>query len=136
MRGNAYPPRTHFRAGDGGELIRVPFHVVSGIPAAMSQYTNGWCTYTCEGWHQYRYSVPITLYDLVVPVQSNCIGDVEHFGEGRISMLWLVDGRVHLISDYWQPKAGEKNFRFLGSHEPVRPVPARDWTKQLCLGYS
>ena len=44
VRENAYPPRTHFHAGDGGELTRVPFHVVSGIPASMSQYTSGWCT--------------------------------------------------------------------------------------------
>ena len=41
--------------------------------------------------------------------------------------------------NHWQQKdlpAGEKNFRVLGSHEPVHPVSARDWTKQLCLGYS
>jgi hypothetical protein len=50
--------------------------------------------------------------------------------EGRISMLWLVDGSVHLISDYWEPKTGDTEFRFLGSHEPVHPVPTRDGAKQ------
>ena len=105
----------------------------------MSQYTIGWCTYMCEGWHPYRYAVPVTLYNLVVFVQDHFVGDVDRLGEGRISMLWLVDGSVHLVSVYWQDKdlpAGEKKFRVLGPHEPVHPVPARDWTKQLCLGYS
>ena len=42
----------------------------------------------------------MTLYDLVVLAQDSFIGDVEYRGERRASMLWLVDGSVHLISDY------------------------------------
>ena len=93
----------------------------------------------CEGWRQYRSAVPVTLYNLVMPVQDHFVGDMDHLGEARVSMLWLVDGSVHLVSDYWQAKdlpAGEKKFLVLGSHEPVHRVSVRDWTKQLCLGYS
>ena len=81
----------------------------------------------------------VTLYNLVVPDDRSFLGETDHLGEARISMIWLMDRSAHLISDYWQQKETDeenKRFRVLESHEPSLPAPQRDWTKQLCLGYS
>ena len=61
--------------------------------------------------------MPVTLYDLVVPEDRSFPGQVEHLGEARVSMIWLMDGSVHLISDYWQqtgPDDEDKQFRVFG----------------------
>ena len=68
--------------------MRVPFSTAAGTASSLTQYANGWCTYTCEGWHQHRYAVPVTLYDLVVPEVRSFLGEVEHLGEARTSMIW------------------------------------------------
>ena len=104
VKENAYPPRAHFRSGNTGELTRIPFHIAFGIAAALTQYTNGRCTYACEGWHQYRYVVPVTLYNLISPEDGTFLGEVDHLGEARVSMIWLMDGSIHLISDHWESK--------------------------------
>ena len=44
--------------------------------------------------------MPVTLYDLVVPEDRSFLGEVEHLGEARVNMLWLMDGSVHLISEF------------------------------------
>ena len=84
----------------------------------------------CAGWHQHRRAVLVTLYDMIAPEDGAFLGEVDHLGEARVIMVWLIDGSIHLISDCWIEKdmaIGSKKFLVLGSHEPALLAPSRDW---------
>ena len=96
-------------------------HLIEG--SSLAQHMNGWCTCSCEGWRQYRYAIPAAGYDLVKPEEGKLLGKVDDLGEGRVSMIWLIDGSTHLISDYWRSKdltGGSKKLLVVGAFELVR----------------
>ena len=35
--------------------------------------------------------------------EGTFLGKVDDLGEGRAIMMWLIDGNILTISDYWKP---------------------------------
>jgi hypothetical protein len=75
----------------------------------------------------------------MVPEDGQFLGELRDVGEWRVSLLWLVDGSIHLVTDEWKPLpkgSTEKTWNVVDSFEPTQPVPSRGWSKQLVIGYS
>ena len=83
--------------------------------------------------------MPTTLCNLVIPEQGKFIGNTEDLSDEGYTMVWLHDGSVHILCDWWTTHRGRGEgwkLKVVDSYEPVNTLLVRDWMWQRCVGYS